>query len=101
MTESTIGLKKLEDFRMTREKIEAEKEAMERASKDDAERQKKYAFLQLNILLCFFLQLYLHLYLYLFLGTILLSYMTMKNTKMKESNLFDDGLWLCLHFNTK
>jgi hypothetical protein len=42
MTESTIGLKKLDEFRMTREKLEAEKEAMDRAKKAETELQKQY-----------------------------------------------------------
>lgn len=44
MTESTIGLKKLDEFRMTREKLEAEKEAMDRAKKAEAESQKQCVF---------------------------------------------------------
>lgn len=41
MTEETIGLKRLEDFRMTREKLEAEKDALERGHKEEMERRKK------------------------------------------------------------
>ena len=41
MTESTVGLRRLEDFRMTREKIEAEKAAMDKAARDDEEKRRK------------------------------------------------------------
>eukprot|EP00123_Amoebidium_parasiticum_P019493 comp26044_c0_seq1/m.47072 comp26044_c0_seq1/g.47072 ORF comp26044_c0_seq1/g.47072 comp26044_c0_seq1/m.47072 type:complete len:336 (-) comp26044_c0_seq1:15-1022(-) len=41
MTEQTIGLVKLEDFLKTRERIEREKESLDRAEKDEEERRKR------------------------------------------------------------
>ena len=60
MTESTVGLRRLEDFRMTREKIEAEKDAMDKAARDDEEKRRKCVCVCVCVPFCVSLALRVH-----------------------------------------